>query len=131
MTTKRRDRCYSCGGPCTTPCTDNHGGQYLGCDRGCRFKTMEEIERMMNPKKNETAREILNRLSVLGGEGGTLVAFPFEALYQEIDLLLAEGTRLRNMAQAFDTWDRLNPPSDEADLQWARKLLDDALRPSR
>jgi len=41
-----KDRCPSCGGPCTKPCVDNFGGKYLGCDRGCRIKTLAEIREM-------------------------------------------------------------------------------------
>jgi hypothetical protein len=35
---RRGNGCAFCGGPCTTPCVDNDGGKYLGCDRGCRIK---------------------------------------------------------------------------------------------
>jgi hypothetical protein len=45
-----RKGCFSCGGPCTTPCVDNKGRQYLGCDYGCRFPTMAEMEAMNRPQ---------------------------------------------------------------------------------
>ena len=36
--------CIGCGGPCTTACTDNNGNAYLGCDRGCRIKSLKDID---------------------------------------------------------------------------------------
>ncbi len=43
MSTRKKTGCIGCGGPCTTPCTDNFGGKYLGCDRGCRLLTADEL----------------------------------------------------------------------------------------
>jgi hypothetical protein len=58
------DGCMSCGGPCTTPCVGNHGGHYLGCDSGCRFKTAAEIEEMCRP----TAARLADRLAAIADD---------------------------------------------------------------
>jgi hypothetical protein len=39
--------CIACGGPCTTECTDNHCGKYLGCDRGCRLMSLDEMNAIL------------------------------------------------------------------------------------
>lgn len=65
---RNKTGCMLCGGPCTTPCTDNAGGRYLGCDHGCRFKTLEEIEAMAGPKASPTADDVRARVAAMSDE---------------------------------------------------------------
>jgi len=70
--------CFACGGPCTTRCTDNDGHEYLGCDRGCRFKTQEEIEQIARPIDADAVRLKISQMTdeQLARLWGKLLALP-------------------------------------------------------
>lgn len=70
MTKRRKIRsgCISCGGPCNRPCTDNSGRPYLGCDAGCRFKTLAEVEAETRRPAMDKAAALADRLAAVGGD---------------------------------------------------------------